>query len=959
MILFVLVCSVNAAKDNTTTLSQDTDKEINQEKISTESDDSSLNKEILKKNNENITLKEPVSGGTFNDIQTAINTASSGSIIELSGLYKGTTQLNIKTDNITFIGTNDATLDAQRQSRIMNIEAKGITLKNIKFINGNAEGDFGGVIQWNGANGNITNCNFNNNEASLQGSIILWNGANGIITNCNFTSNTANSKSGGAIRWVKSNGIITNCNFNKNTVNGLYGGAIYCSNSNVNIINCNFTNNRANNGGAIDWYGTNGNITNCNFIGNTAIKYHGGAIRWTGSNGTITNCNFNKNTAERTGGAIEWDKSNGTVTNCNFNKNTAKGNGSAINWDASNGTVTNCNFTNNTANEDGTIYCTRTNGIISNSIFKENKAKNYRNIYAKDDLKLYNSSLETIVKINQIPDFIVGSAASINITFDDGTNLRDYNITLFNNNESLKTFTYNSKNNYIYKWNNIAVGDYSITVGNINDNKNKFIAIYNPMKFTVTKYASSVSIDPISNVTYNNEVVVEFHVENKTNITITITNIKTGAKRTFNNYTGSEFRINDLAAGEYNITITNNGNENCTSSNDSALFNIAKASSKVNINSIINGTYKTENATVNFNILNSTTTQITICDIKTGSIVYNNINFIGDIFTIGNLTGGTYNITVTNKENENYTSSNDSALFNIAKIKLNPSDVNITVASGKGDVTVSIKGPQDFNGDIDVIINDTSFRMIVINGTGLQDISLTPGKYNLTGLNITNSQNYEDIFISENISFVVIKKDTIITAKDASFIINYGGQYTVSTNLGNGKTITLIINNRKINAITNANGIATFKLTKTNLAPAGKKTTTITFNGDENYTSKTINTKITVNKEKTKITGKSAKKIYKKTANKKLKIVLKSNTGKSLGKVKINLKAKKLKGKLGKKLKKGYDITVKFNKKGIGYITLKNSQVNGFKKGTYKFSITYKGSNTYKPSTSQIKMKIK
>jgi len=574
-------------------------------------------------------------------------------------------------------------------------------------------------------------------------------------------------------------------------------------------------------------------------------------------------------------------------------------------------------------------------------------------------LKIYNSSLETIVKINQIPDFIVGSAASINITFDDGSNLGGYNVTLFNNNELLKTFTYKSTYKYTYNCANLAAGDYSITVGGTNDNKNKYIAIYNPMKFTIIKYASSVSIYPITNVTYNTEFVVDFHVENRTNITITITNIKTGDKRTFNNYTGSEFRINDLAAGEYNITITNNGNENCTSSKDSALFNIAKASSKVNINSIINGTYKTENATVNFNILNSTTTQITIYDIKTGSIVYNNINFIGDIFTIGNLTGGTYNITVTNNGNENYSSSNYSALFNIAKIKLNTSDVNITVSPSKGDVTVSIKAPQDLNGDIDVIINDTSFRMIVINGIGLKVIPLNSGKYNLTGLNITNSQNYEDISIPENISFVVLKKDTIITADDISFIINYGGHYTVSTNLGSGKTITLIINNQNINAITDTKGIATFELTKANLAPAGVKTTTITFNGDDNYTSKTINTKITVNKETTKITGKSAKKTYKKTANKKIQITLKDSTGKSLRKVKINLKAKKLKGKLGKKLKKGYDITVKFNNKGIGYITLKNNKVNGFKKGTYKFSATYKGNDIYQPSTSKIKMKIK
>lgn len=87
LILFVLIGSASAAKDNTTTLSQDTTKNINQEKIGI--DDSNLNKEILKKNNENITLKEPVSRGTFNDIQTAINNASNGETITLSGLYTG------------------------------------------------------------------------------------------------------------------------------------------------------------------------------------------------------------------------------------------------------------------------------------------------------------------------------------------------------------------------------------------------------------------------------------------------------------------------------------------------------------------------------------------------------------------------------------------------------------------------------------------------------------------------------------------------------------------------------------------------------------------------------------------------------------------------------------------------------------------------------------------------------
>ena len=118
LILFVLIGSVSAANDNITSLSQDNDDEINQEQISTGNDDSSL-KEI--KNNENATLKAPVRGGTFADIQEAISSAESGATIELDGLYNGSgTAITIDKNNLTIIG-NNAILYVQCQSRIFNI----------------------------------------------------------------------------------------------------------------------------------------------------------------------------------------------------------------------------------------------------------------------------------------------------------------------------------------------------------------------------------------------------------------------------------------------------------------------------------------------------------------------------------------------------------------------------------------------------------------------------------------------------------------------------------------------------------------------------------------------------------------------------------------------------------------------------------------------------------------------
>ena len=911
LILFVLIGSASAAKDNTTTLSQNTTKNINQEKIGI--GDSSLNKEILKKNTENTTLKEPVSGGTFNDIQTAINNAADGETVELSGLYTGDGTVITLNKTLTIIGTNDATLDAKGKSAIFYITKEKTTLKNIKFINGNS--NIGGAIEyWQ----------------------VMYSDESSII-NCTFINNTANE--GGAIGKLAYKNKIKNCTFLNNTANS-GGGAIYMdSASRFEIRECTFTNNKANG--------------------------EGGAIKaWGGKGNTISNCNFTNNNANSNGGAIHmWKSAEWEIKQCTFIHNTGSDGGAIHLINGEDNKVNYCTFINNTGNKGGAIHWTdENNAKILNSNFKYNKAGSFKNIYTnKEDLTLSGCSLDTVVSIDPLSDCVTGSSAIVNLTFDDGTNIGGYNVILKNNNQTIKTFTYNSNHRYTYTWNNLAVGEYSITVNESNENNNKYIASYEPVHFTV--YKKAINPNDINVIINPGKGNVTINIQAPTDLTNTMSIIIDGKNYTIPVIGGTGNNTIILTPGKHNLTGIN-----------------------ITDNPIYNETFilKTDgNFTVNRIDINPNDINIMITPAK-GEVTLNvttpknftgimNVIIDGKNYTIpivdgtGNKTialiPGKHNLTGINITDDpiydDVIISKTDGNFTVYKKDINPSDVNVTATPGKGNVTINIKAPTDFTGNINIIIDNVSYPVELVNGVGFKLIILLPGNHNITGVNITNNQVYNDIFIQENISFVVIKKDTIITAKDASFIINYGGQYTVSTNLGNGKTITLIINNRKINAITDTNGIATFKLTKTNLAPAGKKTTTITFNGDENYTSKTINTKITVNKEKTKITGKSAKKIYKKTANKKLKIVLKSNTGKSLGKVKINLKAKKLKGKLGKKLKKGYDITVKFNKKGIGYIILKNSQVNGFKKGTYKFSITYKGSNTYKPSTSQIKMKIK
>ena len=507
----------------------------------------------------------------------------------------------ISKDNFTIDGKGH-TINGNGQARIFNITGKNVKLINITFINGNATE--GGAIYWYGANGTINNSTFANNMAKQRGGAIYWYGANGTINNSSFINNTASKLSGGAIQWDanSTNGAINNCNFTNNQgtqrggavywqgTNGTISNSIFTNNTSINggainwsmdvlngaVNNCSFIKNTGTDGGAIYWEGRNGKVNGCDFLDNTASR--GGAINWQKTHGTVTGCNFINNQATENGGAIFWEGSNGTENSCSFTNNTAKSDGGAIYWYAYNGTANNSNFTNNTAGlNGGAINWQGTNCTVLNSIFKGNKAGNYSHIYSSEDLDLFNSTLETFITINQIPDSFAGNSATVNFTFDDGTNLGGYNITLYNNDQIIKTFQYDGVYDYNYTWDKLAVGNYSITVGEANEKGNEYTGSYEPMNFKViAKYPTSVVINPIANVTCGSEVVIAFIVENRTSVNVIIANVLTGETKTFNNVTDSEFRINNLAPGKYNVTVINCENEMYASSNASALFSVAK-----------------------------------------------------------------------------------------------------------------------------------------------------------------------------------------------------------------------------------------------------------------------------------------------------------------------------------------------------------------------------------------------
>jgi hypothetical protein len=243
----------------------------------------------------------------------------------------------------------------------------------------------------------------------------------------------------------------------------------------------------------------------------------------------------------------------------------------------------------------------------------------------------------------------------------------------------------------------------------------------------------------------------------------------------------------------------------------------------------------------------------------------------------------------------------------------------------------------------------------VVNGTATIKISgLDACDYKDVKVTYNGSEKYAKSFQMAN--FSVLKLGTAITASDNTYVINYGGKYslTIKDSEGkvvSGKTVTITINGKNYNAVSGSDGVATFSLTKAILKSAGTKSVTVKFPGDEKYASSTADVRITVQKEAVKIL--KAKKTYKFKRSKKAKniqVTLKDSKNRIMKNVKVTLKLS------GKNIKGKKIITANTGKKGVVTFKLGKKLTT---KTKVKYTITYKGNGYYNKLTKKGSIIIK
>ena len=353
-----------------------------------------------------------VCNATFTDLQNAINNLNEGDTLYLNGNvtcqiidygYYYSHEDPVTIDKAITIDGNGHTIDGNGLSRIFNIAADNVVLKNINFINGCSRNDwpyedpfYGGALYIDGNNTVISGCSFINNivnseDTDIMGGAIYTTGnltvINSIFENNRISDHGGYGYYGGAICSV-GNLTIINSTFTSNSLwecnNGRgFGGAVYSDNV-VNVYNSTFADNNVDTslfsyGGAI--YASEVNIYNSLFV-NNSVKSHpyyssasaaGGAIKAFTVN--VYDSEFINNSAICYTDMSYWSSSNYYVG------------GGAIDADAA--SIHGSEFINN--NVEGTdIVCLAEGGAIishgdlnvSDSIFISNKADDGEALWA-------------------------------------------------------------------------------------------------------------------------------------------------------------------------------------------------------------------------------------------------------------------------------------------------------------------------------------------------------------------------------------------------------------------------------------------------------------------------------------------------------------------------------------------------------------------------------------------------
>ena len=408
-----------------------------------------------------------------------------------------------------------------------------------------------------------------------------------------------------------------------------------------------------------------------------------------------------------------------------------------------------------------------------------------------------NYTINTIIDDNNNIIVELPKDATGNITAT--TETEKYNIPIQNGKATIPT-------------SNLEPGNHTIEIQYPGDNK-----------YTAKSTTTNLNIPKIDNYTANlttdkdNNIILELPEDATGNTTLYINGKKTKTV----NITGSKtILLTELNPGNYTIKVIYNGNNKYTPKTLNTTINIPKINNYT-INTTID---KNNNIIVELpkdatgNITATTETEKYNIPIQNGKAT----------IPTSNLKPGTYTINITYPGNEKYTAKNTTTTINIPKI--NNYTAKITIDKNNN---IILELPEDATGNATLYINNKKYKTVNITGskTTIPLPKLDPGNYTIK-VTYNGNDKYTPKTLNTTTNIPKINNYTAkITIKDNNAILELPQDATGNT--------TLYINGKKTKTVNITGSKTIIPLPELN---PGNYTIKVTYNGNNKYTPKTLNT---------------------------------------------------------------------------------------------------------------------
>ena len=426
-----------------------------------------------------------------------------------------------------------------------------------------------------------------------------------------------------------------------------------------------------------------------------------------------------------------------------------------------------------------------------------------------------------------------------------------------------------------------------------------------------------------STVTYgeNATVTVDLPIDAEGNVTVTIIGVGT-----FNATVEGGIavvQIPGLGAGIYELfAVEYSGDDRYANYAGMATVEVKQAKSSVEIETISDSVYPGQ-ATIKYTVVNATTIKINVAYENLTPVYNATIESVDTVYTgsfdLSGLAAAKYIVVIYNEGNENYTFSASDAGFTV--FENSTFDLNVSFPENSTDTVFSISVPKDAGGYLLVDIDGQHYYAPVENGTAVVIVpGLAPGNYNAT-VSYTGDGKYDNATITKEVTVPSNLPEDALTIPENG---DTDTPTTYSISLPADATGYLIVDvdgTKYVAALENGSASVT--------VPAlseSQHNVTVTYTGDDKYSSASKSTTLNVKKP-----------VYKITNNKNVKAVY---SAKAYYKVLVT--------KDGKAVGAGEKVTIKYNGKTYivktdskGYATLKLNTKVKVKK--YTITAEYKG----------------